>query len=54
MTITLSLLTSNEVTTILRVSTKTLRRMRLRGLVYVMLTSGTIRYRLDDLKTFIF
>ncbi|PVE47216.1 helix-turn-helix domain-containing protein [Pararhodobacter aggregans] len=47
------LLTPDEAAGILRVSTKTLRRMRNRGLSFVMLTSGTIRYRLDDLTRFI-
>lgn len=45
-----TLLTPDEAAATLRVSTKTLRRLRDRGLRYVMLTGGTIRYRTDDLK----
>lgn len=47
------LLTPDEAADHLRVSEKTLRRMRSQGLPYIALTSGTIRYRAEDLNTFI-
>ncbi|WP_412174816.1 helix-turn-helix domain-containing protein [Albidovulum marisflavi] len=47
------LLTPDEAAAELKISTKTLRRLRDRGLRYVMLTSGTIRYRADDLAEFV-
>ncbi|WP_084621166.1 helix-turn-helix domain-containing protein [Paracoccus aminophilus] len=50
---TLTLLTPAEAARALRISTKTLQRLRNRGLPFVMLTSGTIRYRPDDLTNFI-
>ena len=47
------LLTPDEAAGFLRVSTKTLQRLRNRGLPFVMLTSGTIRYKQQDLTSFI-
>ncbi|WP_175482078.1 helix-turn-helix domain-containing protein [Gemmobacter aquatilis] len=46
-------MTPDEAAALLRVSTKTLRRLRDKGLPYVMLTSGTIRYKPEDLTSFI-
>ncbi|WP_370656149.1 helix-turn-helix domain-containing protein [Paracoccus wurundjeri] len=48
-----ALLTPDEAADMLRVSTKTLQRLRGRGLPYVMITNQTIRYRPDDLENFI-
>ncbi|WP_084697134.1 helix-turn-helix domain-containing protein [Paracoccus marcusii] len=45
--------TPDEAAAYLKVSQKTLQRLRNRGLPYVMISSGTIRYRPDDLTTFI-
>jgi len=47
------LLTPAEAAGILKVSTRTLRRLAGRGLTAVHLTGGTTRYRLDDLTAFI-
>ncbi|MFN3314798.1 MAG: helix-turn-helix domain-containing protein [Hyphomonas sp.] len=45
--------TPNEAAAYLKVSHKTLQRLRNRGLPFVMLTSGTIRYRADDLTNYV-
>ena len=47
------LLTSDEAAAALQVSTKTLAKYRARGLSYVMLSPGIIRYRPDDLTDYI-
>lgn len=49
----MQLLTPTEAAAMLQVSTKTLTRLRSKGLAYVMLTGGTIRFRSDDLASFI-
>jgi excisionase family DNA binding protein len=48
-----ALLTPAEAAARLQVSEKTLRRLRDRGLRYVMLSAGSIRYRAEDLSDFI-
>ncbi|WP_422386286.1 helix-turn-helix domain-containing protein [Paracoccus sulfuroxidans] len=47
------LMTAEEAAGMLRVSTKTLQRLRTRGLPFVMLTPGTIRYRKDDIDAYL-
>ncbi len=48
-----ALLTPAEAAARLKVSEKTLRRLRDRGLRYVMLSAGSIRYKAEDLVAFI-
>lgn len=48
-----ALLTPAEAAAQLNVSEKTLRRLRDRGLRYVMLSAGSIRYKPDDLAAFV-
>ncbi|OOY03233.1 hypothetical protein BMI87_18165 [Thioclava sp. F28-4] len=47
------LLTPREAADRLRVSTKTLRRLRASGLPFITLTSGSIRYDARDLADFV-
>jgi hypothetical protein len=47
------LVDANKAAELLAISTKTLRRLRNDGLQFVVLTSGTIRYRRTDLEAFI-
>ena len=48
-----ALLTPAEAAAQLNISEKTLRRLRDRGLRYVMLSAGSIRYKPDDLAAFV-
>ena len=47
------LLTAEEAATALSICTKTLRKIRERGLPYVTLPSGAIRYKLSDIENYI-
>lgn len=49
----IQLLTPKQAAAIFGVCTKTLQRMRSRGLRYVQITRGAIRYRTDDINDFI-
>ena len=48
-----ALLTATEAAALLHISTKTLQRLRSRGLPFVLVSAGTIRYRPDDVAEFI-